>query len=162
MKRKRAVSSSAGSAPRPAPITFDVIERIRLSWPKRFMTGFPDAISAAESDWSLAVLGHHPSTSADIDVVEQARTSLPVMWASFFCPMRDGRTGTDLAISWAPLRAPESIWATALGTSVNRPASALHGCCRAQRTLFKMASIPGVGSRDSIPRSTSTERRSVL
>jgi hypothetical protein len=141
VKRKRAVSSAAGSAPQPAPVTFDVIERIRLSWPKRFMTGFPDAISAAESNWSLAVLGHHPSTSQDLDVLEQAQTSLPVMWASFFCPMRDGRTGTDLAISWARLRAPDLLTgllriANSRGVYVECLSLSVSRCSAVLRDLF--------------------------
>lgn len=105
MKRKHRSEASASAAP--GPISSASLERIRMLWPARFMARNPEVIAEAEALWSQAVLGHPPSSQEHIALVEEERTSLPVMWASFFRPMRDGRTGTDLALPWFRIHAPE-------------------------------------------------------
>lgn len=103
MKRKRALSS--GPSASPAVITAKLLERIRTSWPIHFMRAFPEAIAEAEDAWSRAVLGHGPVTDKDFSFLDEERTSLPVMWASFFRDLGDGKTGTDRALAWPPLKA---------------------------------------------------------
>lgn len=105
MKRKH--RPTAGAAAILPPTSNAGLERIRMLWPIRFMKRYPEAIAEAEALWSQAVVGHLPVSPADLALVEQERTSLPVMWASFFSPLEDGRTGTDLALSWFRIHAPE-------------------------------------------------------
>lgn len=104
MKRKHA--RSPGSAAQLASTTAKVLERIRMSWPIHFMETFPEAIAEAEAEWAMAVLGHLPTNRMDFELLDEERTSLPVMWASFFRPMNEGRTGTELALAWPRLKAP--------------------------------------------------------
>lgn len=103
MKRKHALP--AGSAATPAVTTYKALERIRMSWPIHFMKAFPEAIAVAEDEWSSAVLGRSPVTDEDFSLLAKERTSLPVMWASFFRDLGAGRTGTDRALEWPPLGA---------------------------------------------------------
>lgn len=103
MKRKHTLPARAAATP--AVTTYKALERIRMSWPIHFMRAFAEAIAEAEAAWSSAVLGHPPVTDEDFSLLARERTSLPVMWASFFRDLGDGRTGTDRALEWPPLRA---------------------------------------------------------
>ena len=73
-------------------------------WTRHFEEEFADVVDDALEEYYEAVLGRTPDPKKDAKELLPHETSLPVVWASFFRPMPDGRTGLELARAYPPLR----------------------------------------------------------
>lgn len=106
--------SGVASASRPAATRHDLTgvppssdaAILRLSgdlWGPEFDRRFPREVDAAH-ELVAAVVERSPGLLRE--EVEQRLGSLPLFWARFHRPMRDGRTGAEVAGRWSRLRSP--------------------------------------------------------
>ena len=73
-------------------------------WLPHFRGRFPDVVEEAYDEYTRGVLGRALDVERDSEAMRAHVTSLPGLWACFFRPMADGRTGADLARAFGPLR----------------------------------------------------------